>query len=112
MGNLLESVQGPDVVQSVDAGRETSVETEDLTIHQGGERKVIKQVGKIFPDIGVAVLSQAFVIEPIHLYHKYWESGLQGMETSHSHLCYLTRFVVASENCDSLSESDLFVIKY
>ena len=71
VGHLLESVQGPDVVQSVDAGRETSVETEDLTVHQGGEGKVIKQVGEIFPHIGVAILSQAFVIEPIDLHQKY-----------------------------------------
>ena len=58
------------MVQSVDAGRETSVETEDLAVHQGGEGKVIKQVGEIFPNIGVAVLSQAFIIEPINLTKK------------------------------------------
>ena len=71
MGHLLQSVQGPDVVQGVDAGRQTSVQTEDLTVHQCGERKVIKQVGKIFPNVGIAVLSQAFIIEPIYLPQKY-----------------------------------------
>ena len=58
------------MIQSVDAGRQPAMQTEDLAVHQGGERKVVKQVGKIFPDIGIAILPQAFVIEPIHLPHK------------------------------------------
>ena len=67
VGNLLEPVQGSDVVQGVDAGRESAMKTEDLTIHESCERKVVKQVGEVFPDVGIAVLPQAFIIEPVHL---------------------------------------------
>jgi len=65
--NLLESVQGADVVQSVDAGRQSSMETEDLTVHQGSQRKIVKQIGEIFPNIGIAILPQTLVIKSIDL---------------------------------------------
>jgi len=67
MWNLLESVQSPDVVQGVDARRESSVKTEDLSVHQGGEGEVVKQIGEILPHVGVTVLAQTLVIEAINL---------------------------------------------
>ena len=67
MWNLLESVQSPDVVQGVDARRESSVKTEDLSVHQGGEGEVVKQIGEVLPHVGVTVLAQTLVIEAINL---------------------------------------------
>ena len=67
MRDLLQPVQRPDVVQGVDAGRESAVEAEDLTVHKGRKRQIVKQVGEVFPDVSVAVLPQAFVVEPVHL---------------------------------------------
>ena len=65
--HLLQPVQGPDVVQGVDAGREAAVQTEDLAVHQRREGQIVKQVSEIFPHVGISIFPQAFIIEPIHL---------------------------------------------
>ena len=38
-----------------------------LSIDQSREGEVIKQVGEVLPDVGVAVLSEALIIKSIHL---------------------------------------------
>ena len=43
------------------------MQAEDLTVHQGGQRKVVKKVGEIFPNIGIAILAQTFVVKPVNL---------------------------------------------
>jgi hypothetical protein len=88
MRNLLYPVKGTDVVKSVDAGRQPAVEAEDLVIDQGRERKVIEEVREILPDIGVAVLAEALVVEAVYLGD-------------------LTGFVIAPENGDALGISYL-----
>ena len=40
-----------------------------LAIHQRGEGQVVEQVCEVFPDVGVPVLPQTLVIEPVHLHH-------------------------------------------
>jgi len=86
--HLLQPVQGPDVVQGVDAGREAAVQTEDLAVHQRREGKVIKQVGEIFPHVGVSIFPQALIIETIDLGD-------------------LTALMVAAKNGDATTESHL-----
>jgi len=63
------------------------VEAEDLIIDKGSERKVIEQVGKVLPDVGISVFSEAFIVEAIDL-------------------CDLTGFVVSTKNGDSVWVSD------
>lgn len=65
--DLLNTVQGSDVVKSVDTWRQTAVQAEDLIIDQSGERKVVKQVGEVLPDVGVAVFAEALVVEAVYL---------------------------------------------
>ena len=67
--HLLQPVQGPDVVQRVDAGGEAAVQTEDLAVHQRREGQVVKQVSEIFPHVGISIFPQTFVIEAIHLHN-------------------------------------------
>ena len=67
--HLLQPVQGPDVVQRVDAGGEAAVQTEDLAVHQRREGQVVKQVSEIFPHVGISIFPQAFIIEPVHLHN-------------------------------------------
>merc|ERR1719234_972014 len=86
MGHLLKTVKGPDVIKSVYAWTESSMKTEDLTIHKGSQGKVVKQVSEVLPHIGIAVFSQTLIVEAVHL-------------------CDLARLVVAPKNCDSLPES-------
>lgn len=87
MRNFLYAVEGSDVVESVDAWRETSVETEDLIVDKGGKGEVVEEVGEVFPYIGIAILSKALIIEAVDL------SDLAG-------------FVVATENGDALGVSN------
>ena len=65
--NLLQPVQWPDVVQGVNAGGETAVKTEDLTVHQSCEGQIVKQVGEILPHIGIAIFPETLVVEAVHL---------------------------------------------
>lgn len=67
MWDFLQAVQSSYVIQSVYGGRQTSVETEDLSVHQCGQRQVVEQVCEVLPDVGVAVLPQALVVEAVDL---------------------------------------------
>lgn len=88
MGNLLDPVQGSDVIERVDTGGQAAVETEDLVVDEGGEGEVVEQVGEVLPHVGVAVLSEALVVEAVDL------SDLTGL-------------VVSTEDGNALGVSDL-----
>ena len=88
VGDLLDAVQGADVVEGVDGGGEAAVETEDLVVDEGRQRQVVEEVGEVFPHVGVAVFAEAFVVEAVDL------GDLPG-------------FVVASEDGDALGVADL-----
>ena len=88
MRNLLDSVQGSDIIQGVDAWGQSAVEAEDLVLDQGGQGEEVKEVGEVLPHVGIAVLSKTFVVKPINL------GDLSGL-------------VVSTENCDALGVSDL-----
>lgn len=57
VGNFLDAVQSPDVVQSVDTRRQSTVEAENLVVDQSSEGQVVKQISEVFPDVGIAILS-------------------------------------------------------
>jgi hypothetical protein len=86
--NFLNSIQSSDIIQSVNARGQTAVEAEDLVVDQGGQRKVVEEVGEVLPDVGVAVFSEALVVEAVDL------GDLAG-------------FVVSSKNGYALGVSDL-----
>jgi hypothetical protein len=88
VGYFLNTVEGADVVQRVNARREPTVQTKDLVVDQGGEGKVVEEVGEVFPDISVAIFSKALVVEAVYL-------------------CNLTRLVIAAQDGDALRISDL-----
>lgn len=67
MRNFLDSVKGSNVVECIDAGRETSVEAEDLVVDEGGEGEVVEQIGEVLPHVCVSVFAEAFIIEAVHL---------------------------------------------
>ena len=67
MGNLLYPVQCTNVVQRIDAGGETAVEAEDLVFDEGGEGEEIEKISEVFPDIGIAIFAQAFIVETVDL---------------------------------------------
>lgn len=97
MRHFLHSVKLLDLVKSVNTGRESSVETENLVFHNRGHGKRVKQVSEKLPHVSISVFSETLVVESVDL------SDLPGL-------------VVSSEDGDSLlipyfegnEESDCF----
>lgn len=87
MRNFLDTVEGADVVKGINARGETSVEAEDLVVDKGGQGKIIKQVRKVLPDIGIAILAEALVVESVDL-------------------CDLAGLVVSTKDGNSLGVAD------
>ena len=86
--NFLNSFERPNVVQSFNTRRKTSVQAEKLVLDHSCKRKVVKQFGEALPDIGVPVFPGTLVIESIDL-------------------CNLSRLVISPENGDSVFVADL-----
>lgn len=49
--HLLESFERADVVEGLNAGRQSSVEAEKLIFHNGSEGQVVKKLSKALPDV-------------------------------------------------------------
>lgn len=86
--NFLNSVESPNVVEGIDAGRKTAVEAKDLVVDEGREGEVVEKVGEVLPDVGVAIFAKALVVEAVDLGD-------------------LARLVVAAKDGDPLRISDL-----
>lgn len=65
--NFLDPVEGTDIIEGINAGREAAVEAEDLIVDEGGEGEVVEEVGEVLPNIGVAVLAEALVVKAVNL---------------------------------------------
>lgn len=64
------------------------MKAEDLVVDKGSEGEVVEKVGEVLPDVRVAVLPEALVVEAVHLGD-------------------LPRLVVATEDGDPLGIPDL-----
>ena len=65
--NFLYSVDDLNLIQRTDLGRETTMHTEDTTVHDSGEVEVIEDFHTVLPRVGVAILSKALFVETVHL---------------------------------------------
>ena len=88
MRHFLNAVEAADVVECVDARRETSMEAEDLVIDEGSEWEIVEEVGEELPDVCIAIFAQALVVEAVHL-------------------CNLSGLVVTAKDGDSGGVSNL-----
>ena len=55
------------MVERVERRREPAVQAEDRVVDGRGQRQVVEEVGEVLPDVGVAVLAQALVVEAVDL---------------------------------------------
>jgi hypothetical protein len=92
MWDFLNSVERANVVKGINAGGKATMQAKDLVVDKGSERKVVKEVGKIFPDVGVAILSKTLIVKAVDL------SDLSG-------------FVVATEDGQAFWEANLHANK-
>ncbi len=65
VGNFLDAVELADLVESVDGRRETSMQTENLTLDDCSQWQVIEKLGEGLPHICISVLAQALLVETI-----------------------------------------------
>ena len=87
MGHLLDPVQGPDVIQGVDARGQATVKAEDLVLDESGQGEKVKEVCEVLPHVGIAIFPKTLIVETVDLGD-------------------LSRFVVSSEDSDALGVSD------
>lgn len=62
-----EAVDDLDLIDTMDARRQTAVDAEDLVVDDAGEGEVVEHVGEVMPDGGVAVFATTFGIEAVGL---------------------------------------------
>ena len=65
MGCFLDAIKLSDLIKSVNAGGQTTVQAEDLALNDGCERKIVKELRELLPHVGVAVLAKALIVEAI-----------------------------------------------
>jgi hypothetical protein len=65
MRYLLNAIELSYLVQCVYAGRETTMEAEDLILNDCSERQKIKQFCVNFPNVRITILSQTLIIKTI-----------------------------------------------
>ena len=65
MGNFLDTVKLADLVEGVDRWRETSMQTENLSLDDCSQWQVIEQFSESLPNISISILAQALIVETI-----------------------------------------------
>lgn len=53
------------MIQRINTRTQSPVKTENPISHDRSHGEVVEGVGKVFPDVGVAVFSEAFVVESV-----------------------------------------------
>lgn len=67
MGNVLESLELSYVLKFLYSRAESSVETENLVLDQGGQGEESEYIREHLPDPLVVVLFEALIVEPVDL---------------------------------------------
>lgn len=88
VGDLLASLDSSDLIDGLNIRGETSMDTEHLTLDEGGNAEVVEHLSAVLPRVRVTVLSDDLVIESIDRSD-------------------LSRFVVSSEKSDVTRITDL-----
>ena len=65
VGGLLDAIELTNLVKCINARGETTVQTEDLAGDHGRQGQVIEKLCELLPHVGVAVLTQALIVESI-----------------------------------------------
>ena len=88
MGDFLRASYDADLIQGADFGAQAAVDAEDFAVDDGAEDEEVEDLAAGFPDGGVAVFGLAFFVETVDL-------------------GYLTGFVVAADEGDSVGVADV-----
>lgn len=67
MWNFSEAVDDLDLIDAMDAGRQTTVDAEDLVVDDAGEGEVVEHIGEVVPNSSITVLAAALCVETVGL---------------------------------------------
>ena len=67
MRNLHDSIELLNLIESIDTWRKSSMKAENVSLDDSGQWQVIEKTCEVLPNIGITVLSEALIIETIHL---------------------------------------------
>lgn len=87
MRDLLHPIKVTSMVKCVDRWRQTSVQTEYTIRNNGSHGQIVKGIRKMFPDVGISIFSEAFIIKAINLSN-------------------LTTLVISTKDCNAVSVSN------
>ena len=87
VGHFNLSIDLPYLLESIEVWRQSSMQTENLILHNSRKGKEIEEISVIFPDVCISVFPEALVIEAIDL-------------------CNLSALVIASKNRNSILKAD------
>jgi hypothetical protein len=65
--NLSKPVDDLDLIDAMNAGRQTTVDAENLVVNDAGKGEVVEHVGEVVPDSSVAVLAAALCVKAVGL---------------------------------------------
>ena len=65
--DLAEAVDDLDLINGVDRGRKSAMDTEDLVVDHNAEGEEVEHVGEVVPDVGVPVFAGALGVEAVGL---------------------------------------------
>ena len=88
VGDLLRTSYDADLIKGADFGAQAAMHAEDFAVDDGAQDEEVEDLTAGFPDGGVAILGLAFFVETVDL-------------------SYLTGFVVAANEGDSIGISDI-----
>lgn len=63
--HLLHPIQIPRMIQRINRRRESSMQTKDAIGYHRSHGEVVKGVGEVLPNVGIAVFSKAFIVESV-----------------------------------------------
>lgn len=66
MGDLHSSVDESHLVDGLDFRGETSMDAEDFAFDHGTNAEVVEDFGAVLPRVGVSILSNGLIVEPVH----------------------------------------------
>ena len=66
MRHLNSSIDGSNLVNGFDFWTQSSMNTEDFSVDDGSDGKVVEDLSTVFPGIRVSILSVDFVVKTIN----------------------------------------------
>lgn len=67
MWNLLFTIDGADLIQSLYAWRETTVYAKDATVNDGRQTQIVKDFSAVSPNCNTAVFAETLIIKTVNL---------------------------------------------